>query len=174
MRVEKTMAMIECSECGNKMSEYADICPKCGCPNRLKQARQRAVYEEKRRINEINNTIEYYSDEVIFGVIALIISLLLGYGAFKLNGEKGGLALMFMFSITFFWSHMVMKKFQVGLIASFVLCLLFMMGAVKVLGNTPVIIQNLFVLFLLLYPLYYTIIRPIIYMFKIRREQKKF
>ena len=44
-----------------------------------------------------------------------------------------------------------------------------MMGAVKVLGNTPVIIQNLFVLFLLLYPLYYTIIRPIIYMFKIRR-----
>ena len=33
------MAIIKCYECGNEMSEYADICPNCGCPNRLKLAR---------------------------------------------------------------------------------------------------------------------------------------
>lgn len=26
------MTVIKCYECGNEMSEYANICPKCGCP----------------------------------------------------------------------------------------------------------------------------------------------
>jgi hypothetical protein len=26
------MSLLKCFECGNKVSEYADMCPKCGCP----------------------------------------------------------------------------------------------------------------------------------------------
>ena len=26
------MALIKCIECGNNVSEYAESCPKCGCP----------------------------------------------------------------------------------------------------------------------------------------------
>lgn len=166
------MAIIKCYECGNEMSEYADICPKCGCPNRLKQARKRAVYREKQRVAAINNTIEYYSEQAMFGIVALIISLLLGYGFYKWQGE-GSIVLVFLFSIMFFWCYIVMTKFQVGLFASLLVCCAFMMGIVKVLSNTPLIVQNLFAFFLLIYPLYYTIMRPIINVFKIRNEKNK-
>lgn len=26
------MALIRCIECGNEVSSYANVCPKCGCP----------------------------------------------------------------------------------------------------------------------------------------------
>ena len=26
------MSLIKCIECGNDVSEYAEACPKCGCP----------------------------------------------------------------------------------------------------------------------------------------------
>ena len=29
------MSLITCPECGNRISEYADNCPSCGCPSRL-------------------------------------------------------------------------------------------------------------------------------------------
>lgn len=167
------MAIIECSECGNKMSEHADICPNCGCPNRLKKARLRALHEEEQRVISIHNTIEYYENQLFEGLATLIISLLLGFGYCKLTGYDINVVMMFLLFVLFTWCQFVMDKYPVGIIGAIFIIALIFMGIVKVFGNSPELIQNIIVLIFIIYPVYYTIIRPLINIFKIRGKKKE-
>ncbi len=46
------MAMIKCNECGKEMSDQANTCPSCGCPNR-----PRKVCPECGESMDINQTV---------------------------------------------------------------------------------------------------------------------
>lgn len=40
------MALIKCPECGNKVSDKANACPKCGYPNNKKETTDKDLSEE--------------------------------------------------------------------------------------------------------------------------------
>lgn len=50
------MALIECDECGVKISDKSSSCPKCGNPNPILQAERKA--EKRRADKKIGCTIE--------------------------------------------------------------------------------------------------------------------
>lgn len=45
------MGLLVCSECGNQVSEYAECCPKCGCPidiiKQSKGKKEKCIYKGK-------------------------------------------------------------------------------------------------------------------------------
>lgn len=47
------MALIKCIECGNDVSEYAEACPKCGCP--MSVIKNKTIKENFEKENQISN-----------------------------------------------------------------------------------------------------------------------
>lgn len=47
------MALIKCIECGNNVSEYAESCPKCGCP--MSVIKNKIIKENFEKENQISN-----------------------------------------------------------------------------------------------------------------------
>lgn len=47
------MALIKCIECGNNVSEYAESCPKCGCP--MSVIKNKTIKENFEKENQISN-----------------------------------------------------------------------------------------------------------------------
>lgn len=47
------MALIKCPECGNNVSEYAESCPKCGCP--MSVIKNKTIKENFEKENQISN-----------------------------------------------------------------------------------------------------------------------
>lgn len=47
------MGLIKCIECGNDVSEYADACPKCGCP--ISITKNKTIKNEYKKNNQISN-----------------------------------------------------------------------------------------------------------------------
>ena len=47
------MSLIKCIECGNDVSEYAEACPKCGCP--ISVIKNKIIEKEHEENNPISN-----------------------------------------------------------------------------------------------------------------------
>lgn len=47
------MALINCPECGNNVSEYAESCPKCGCPMSVIKSKTIEIQHEEN--NPVSN-----------------------------------------------------------------------------------------------------------------------
>lgn len=47
------MSLIKCIECGNDVSEYAEACPKCGCP--ISIIKNKIIEKEHEENNPISN-----------------------------------------------------------------------------------------------------------------------
>lgn len=54
------MALINCTECGCELSEYADKCPKCGCPTKI--ILENLKNKQENRIRTYNNSINAQSE----------------------------------------------------------------------------------------------------------------
>lgn len=93
------MALLECPECKNQVSEFAEACPKCGYP--IKK-----MAKEKKDIFESGNTIDFtYKDEPIYkaekvhfyAYVGLILGILVDcFGAVLLVAQEylwGGIVL---------------------------------------------------------------------------------
>ena len=81
------MALIKCEECGHMISDKAIKCPKCGCPTRNSKIGQKG----KVLVNETfePNEHEGHSNRLIYFLIASLLIVLLGVGAyyFMSNGK---------------------------------------------------------------------------------------
>ncbi len=112
------MALLECPECKNQVSEFAEACPKCGYP-----IKKMAV--QKKDIFESGNTIDFtYKDEPIYkaakvhfsSYVSLIFGILL---------DCFGIVLLI--ALVYLWGGIVLG---IGIIITIV-SILFMIKAKK-------------------------------------------
>ena len=164
------MALVNCPECGHEMSEYAKICPNCGCPNRLEQMRKDKIEAEYERQASVIGTIDYYDNQLRTGIGVLVISLILGYASYKwMNSNPMSVFGIFLI-VT--WCQIIMEKLPtIGIIGSIVVIILAVGGLAAL--NLPEFIQEIIVMLMLAYPLYFTIFRPLINVVRIERERRK-
>ena len=79
------MALIKCPECGNMVSSQASKCPKCGCPVGYSRNLQYTNNDTRVPYKKNNN-----SEKWLYAALALLVTLLLGCGAYLLfNKDKG-------------------------------------------------------------------------------------
>lgn len=165
------MALVNCPECGHKMSEYAKICPSCGCPNRLEQMRISKIQAESQRRASVTGTINYYDNQLWTGIGILVISLILGFAAYKWMDSNP--VFVFLIFILVSWCQIIMEKLPtIGIIGSIVIIVL-VVGGLSKIDFLPEFIQYIIVILMLIYPLYFTIFRPVINIIKIRRAKKE-
>ena len=55
------MALIQCPECGGKLSDKADFCPHCGCPSNLMSDTNSKEF----LIDETGCLIKYFGEECV-------------------------------------------------------------------------------------------------------------
>lgn len=84
------MALINCSECNNQISDKAPTCPNCGAPNQVKEqpAQQQAPPQQVRVESNLNQhkgaEVVYYSDNN--GVRVTNTRFIVGSSTFPLQG----------------------------------------------------------------------------------------
>ncbi|ADL56505.1 TM2 domain-containing protein [Gallionella capsiferriformans] len=80
------MALIDCTECGNKISDLASSCPSCGAPLKSNQLIDTA--------QNMQNVVELRKNRSLAIVLALFLG---GFGAHKfyLNQPGWGIAYLF-------------------------------------------------------------------------------
>lgn len=163
------MALVKCPECGKEMSEWAKICPNCGCPNHLEQLRKSQAAAERQRKESITSTIHFYDDQLWVGLGVLAISIITGYASYKWMDTN--LAVVFLVFILVSWCLIINQKMPVGIIGSLIIMMLVVTGLAKL--NLPDFMGNIIVIMMLIYPLYFMIIRPLINVVRIKLERKK-
>lgn len=88
------MSLINCTECGGKVSKNATSCPHCGNPLTSKSSDQQQHTEQKIRTTEISSTNSHKISGmllIIFGFLTALISLpvILPFGIIFLIGGLG-------------------------------------------------------------------------------------
>lgn len=84
------MAMIKCSECGNKVSDKAEKCPKCGCPikdtlelikekEEKKKAKKEEKEQKKKRLTKQQKTRIVVGAIILGLIIAVSVFLVIRY-----------------------------------------------------------------------------------------------
>ncbi|MDE7431912.1 MAG: hydrogenase maturation nickel metallochaperone HypA [Lachnospiraceae bacterium] len=69
------MALIQCSECGNEISDKAEACPYCGNPDVKVQVKEDVLQQKKRK--KVNNKFIIAGSIVIIAIISILSLVLL-------------------------------------------------------------------------------------------------
>lgn len=72
------MALIRCTECGHAISDRASMCPHCGCPTRDEETQH--SYDVTPSNTRVITRRKRPSNNWLYGVIALLLSVLAGGG----------------------------------------------------------------------------------------------
>lgn len=110
------MALIRCPECGKEISDKAASCPNCGCP--MRQERNVYLQEEYGEDEEESNS-ELWKDDIVYGVLSIMICIFSTIMAFRINDGIGLIFPFILYIISAFISSRQRKIVSlIGLIMS--------------------------------------------------------
>lgn len=153
--------LIKCRACGKDMSYFAKSCPNCGHPNE-------ALAEDVQK-----KTVEqYYSKipvQVLSTIVTVVIAVYFCRTVFDFN-----LVASLLTCIILFWTTLISLTMNRGYISSFIIAfvIFFSIGWLFEQLHLPNTVKDQAAVFILLYPVYKTIVKPMYVYLRYKLKKK--